>query len=128
MTRTAATHRKRRGHPAPRGCHTTGLTLAKTAITYGHETAEKLTVSVSHAGSVYATGKVEVKSGSTVVCTITLNKGTGSCTLTARRLTPPHLPPGRGLPRQRRLRRVHLGGQDPEGGGVGRHAESPMLR
>lgn len=125
MTRTAATHRKRRGHPAPRGCHTTGLTLAKTAITYGHETAEKLTVSVSHAGSVYATGKVEVKSGSTVVCTITLNNGTGSCTLTARRLSP--APTTRSRPtRQRRLRPAHLGGQDPEGGGVGRHAERAL--
>jgi hypothetical protein len=67
---------------------TTGLALAKTAITYGHETVEKLTASVSHAGSVYPSGTVEVKSGASIVCTITLANGAGSCTLTANRLIP----------------------------------------
>ena len=52
---------------------------------------EKLTASVSHVGSGYATGKVEVKSGASIVCTISLSKGVGSCTLTAKRLIPlPH--------------------------------------
>ncbi len=62
---------------------TTGLTLSKATVTYGHENAEKFTVSVSHAGSVYATGRVAVRIGGT---TISLNKGTGSCTLGATRL------------------------------------------
>jgi hypothetical protein len=64
----------------------TGLTLAKPTITYGHENMEKLTVSVSHVGSAYATGKVAVKIGFTTICTISLSKGTGSCTLGATRL------------------------------------------
>ena len=59
----------------------TSLTLARSAVTYGHETAEKLTVSVSHVGDVYAGGKVTVKAGSTTVCLITLSSGHGSCTL-----------------------------------------------
>jgi Big-like domain-containing protein len=67
---------------------TTGLTLAKTGITYGHETVEKLTASVSRVGSVYATGTVQVKSGTSVVCSFTLANGAGSCTLTAKRLVP----------------------------------------
>lgn len=66
----------------------TALTLAKTAITYGQETTEKLTASVSHTGSAAVTGTVQVKSGSSVVCAITLNHGVGSCTLTAKRLIP----------------------------------------
>jgi hypothetical protein len=66
----------------------TRLTLAKTTITYGHENAEKLTVSVSHVGSVYATGKVTIKAGRVTICTITLSRGGGSCTLSAKRLNP----------------------------------------
>jgi hypothetical protein len=65
---------------------TTTLTLSKTTVTYGHESAEKLTVAVSHVGSVYPTGKVAVRIGGTTICTITLNKGTGSCTLGNTRL------------------------------------------
>jgi hypothetical protein len=33
---------------------------------------EKLTASVSRAGSVYPAGKMEVKSSASIVCTITL--------------------------------------------------------
>jgi hypothetical protein len=70
---------------AKRGTTTT-LTLAKTSVTYGHESAEKFTASVSHAGSVYPTGKVAVRIGGTTICTITLSRGTGSCTLANTRL------------------------------------------
>lgn len=65
---------------------TTTLALAKTSVTYGHESAEKFTVSVSHVGSVYSTGKLAVRIGGTTICTITLSKGTGSCTLANTRL------------------------------------------
>jgi hypothetical protein len=70
---------------AKRGTTTT-LALAKTSVTYGHESAEKFTVSVSRAGSVYPTGKVAVRIGGTTICTITLSKSTGSCTLANTRL------------------------------------------
>jgi Big-like domain-containing protein len=70
---------------ASRGTTTT-LALAKTSVTYGHESAEKLTVSVSHVGSVYPTSKVAVRIGSTTICTITLSRGTGSCALANTRL------------------------------------------
>jgi hypothetical protein len=65
---------------------TTGLVLSNTSVTYGHENLEKLTVSVSHVGSVYPTGGVAVRIGATTICTISLSKGTGSCTLGATRL------------------------------------------
>ncbi len=65
---------------------TTTLSLSKSPVTYGHENQERLTVSVSHAGSVYPTGRVTVKAGSTTLCTISLSKGTGSCTLSASKL------------------------------------------
>jgi hypothetical protein len=72
--------------PVSRAKTSTTLTLAKPEIRYGHEGSEKLTVSVSHVGSVYATGKVAVKAGSKTICTITLSKGTGSCTLSTKAL------------------------------------------
>lgn len=65
---------------------TTTLSLSKSPVTYGHENQERLTVSVSHAGSVYPTGRVTVKAGSATLCTISLSKGTGSCTLSASKL------------------------------------------
>jgi hypothetical protein len=65
---------------------TTTLTLAKTTVTYGHENAEKLAVSVSHVGGVFAAGKVTVRIGGTVLCTISLRQGSGSCTLASKRL------------------------------------------
>jgi hypothetical protein len=65
---------------------TPALSLSRSLVTYGSENAEKFTVSVSHAGSVYPTGRVQVRIGGTTLCTVTLSKGTGSCTLTARQL------------------------------------------
>ncbi len=66
----------------------TRLVLARTVISYGHENSERLTISVSHAGSVYATGKVAIKAGRTVLCTIILSRGGGNCTLTTTKLRP----------------------------------------
>jgi hypothetical protein len=64
----------------------TTLTLAKASAQYGYETAERLSVVVipQYAGTPY--GSVEIKAGKTVVCTIALKAGKGSCTLTARQL------------------------------------------
>jgi hypothetical protein len=70
---------------AKRGTTTT-LALAETRVTYGHESAEKFTVSVSHAGGVYPAGKVAVRTGGTTICAITLSKGTGLCALANTRL------------------------------------------
>lgn len=70
----------------------TSLALSKATITYGHETAEKLTVTISSPVPSSATGKVTVKAARTTVCVITLkqgsNKSTGSCTLKATQLKP----------------------------------------
>jgi hypothetical protein len=65
---------------------TPALSLSRSTLTYGHENAEKLTVVVTHVGSVYPTGKAQVRIGSTTVCTVTLSKGAGSCTLTVKQL------------------------------------------
>jgi hypothetical protein len=65
---------------------TTSLSLSKATITYGHENAEKLTVSVSHLSGSYSTGKVTIKAGSTVLCIISLSKSTGSCILSTKKL------------------------------------------
>jgi hypothetical protein len=64
----------------------TGLTLSKATITYGHENAERLTVSASHLSGSYSTGKVTIKAGTTVLCTISLSKSGGSCVLSTTRL------------------------------------------
>jgi hypothetical protein len=64
----------------------TALTLSATRVTYGKEHAEHLTVTVSPQYSGTPGGKVTVKSGTTVVCTITLVSGKGNCTLSARKL------------------------------------------
>lgn len=62
------------------------LSLSRSSVMYGSENAEKFTVSVSHVGSVYPTGKAQVRIGGTTLCTVTLSKGAGSCTLIARQL------------------------------------------
>ncbi len=65
---------------------TTTLVPSRTSVTDGHESAERFTVSVSRAGTVYPTGKVAVRIGGTTICTITLSKGAGSCALASTRL------------------------------------------
>jgi Bacterial Ig-like domain (group 3) len=65
---------------------TTAFTLSRTRVAYGQENLEKLSVKVSSALGGTPTGTVTIKAGSTVLCTIALNKGTGSCTLSAKRL------------------------------------------
>ena len=55
-------------------------------MTFGHEQAERLSVTVAPQYSGTPGGKVTVKTGRTTVCTITLASGKGHCTLTARQL------------------------------------------
>lgn len=64
----------------------TSLALGKATITYGQETTEHLTVTVTPQFSGTPTGEVTIKAGTTI-CTLTLSTaGKGTCTLTARQL------------------------------------------
>jgi len=65
----------------------TALNLSATELIYGDEQAEHLTVTVSSKYSgLKPTGTVTVSESSMALCTITLSAGSGSCTLSARRL------------------------------------------
>jgi len=57
----------------------TTIGLSSSSVIYGHEQAETVTVAVS-AGSGTPTGTVTLRSGTSLVCTITLASGQGSCT------------------------------------------------
>jgi hypothetical protein len=64
----------------------TGLTLSPPRVTYGHEQAERLSVTVSaHPGST-PTGTVTVGAPRTTLCTIKISAGKGACSLTAAKL------------------------------------------
>jgi hypothetical protein len=71
-----------------RAASVTGLTLSKSSVAYGHENGEKLTVKVTSPLGGTPAGTVTIKVKSTVLCTIHLAKGTGSCTLAAKLLKP----------------------------------------
>lgn len=62
------------------------LTLSAAKVVFGHEQGERLTVKVSPQRGGTPTGTVTVRSGSTVICTVSLGGGKGSCTLAAKRL------------------------------------------
>ena len=64
----------------------TTLSLSATKVTYGHEQAEHLTVTVTPRYSGIPAGKVTIKTGTTTACTVTLASGKGSCTLGASKL------------------------------------------
>jgi hypothetical protein len=66
----------------------TSLTLARASVRYGHEGAERLSVTVSPQYAGVPAGHVTIKAGQTVLCTITLSSGKGSCALTASKLKP----------------------------------------
>ena len=53
-------------------------------MTYGHEHAERITVTVTTEHRGIPAGKVTIKNRKSTVCTITLARGKGSCKLTAR--------------------------------------------
>lgn len=66
----------------------TTLTLSTAKVKVGKEQAEHLTVTVKPRTSGTPAGKVTISAGATPLCTITLAKGTGSCTLGASKLSP----------------------------------------
>ena len=64
----------------------TTLSLSSAKVTYGKEQAERLKVTVAPRYGGTPTGRVTIKSGATTICAITLARGQGGCTLTARQL------------------------------------------
>lgn len=64
----------------------TGLTLSSPGATVGHEQSERLSVKVTPRTGGTPGGKVVIKSSSVTVCTITLAKAKGACTLKPRQL------------------------------------------
>jgi len=73
---------------AARAASVASLTLSQSSVAYGHENGEKLTVKVTSPLGGTLTGTVTIKVKSTVLCTIRLAKDAGSCSLSAKRLTP----------------------------------------
>jgi hypothetical protein len=73
---------------AARAATAVSLTLSKSSVAFGHENGEKLTVKVTSPLGGTPGGIVTIKVKSTVLCTIRLAKGAGSCTLTAKSLKP----------------------------------------
>jgi hypothetical protein len=68
---------------------TARLTLTKTEIVYGHENAERISVTVtSPAGTPPGTVRVTANSNEITICAITLRSGKGSCTLGRKQLKP----------------------------------------
>ncbi|HEX9030399.1 MAG TPA: Ig-like domain-containing protein [Streptosporangiaceae bacterium] len=65
-----------------------GFSLSEATATYGHETSERLSVTVSAQYVGLPSGKVTIKAGKVVICTMTLAAGKASCSLTARQLKP----------------------------------------
>jgi hypothetical protein len=64
----------------------TALALSAGTVTFGHEQAEKLTVTVNPRYAGPAAGAVVVKAGGITICTITLSRGKGTFTFTAKKL------------------------------------------
>lgn len=65
---------------------TTVLTLSRVTVTYGHENLALLSVTTKTQGIGSPTGTAMITEGSTVICTITLSHGTGSCGLATEEL------------------------------------------
>ncbi len=65
----------------------TDLKLSVAKVPYGHEQAERLSVTVTpqFAGPT-PTGRVNIRTGGTVLCTASLSSGTGTCRLSPREL------------------------------------------
>ena len=64
----------------------TALRLSASVVKFGHESAERLTVTVTPGFARPAPGRVILRAGKQTVCVITLRDGTGSCRLGARQL------------------------------------------
>jgi hypothetical protein len=66
----------------------TGLTLSTATVKFGHEQAERVSVRVGPRTGGIPGGKVAVKSGTAMLCVMTLSGGRGSCGLAAKGLKP----------------------------------------
>jgi hypothetical protein len=64
----------------------TALRTSALTVTFGHESAERMTVVMTPDFVRPVTDRVTVTAGTRVVCVISLRAGTGSCTLGARQL------------------------------------------
>jgi hypothetical protein len=62
---------------------TTTMALAAASVVYGHEQAERVSVTVDDVFGSVPTGTVTVKAGNTVACVITLKARKGSCAVPA---------------------------------------------
>jgi hypothetical protein len=68
----------------------TVLSLSTATVAYGNEQVEKFTVKVSAGapGTGVPTGSVVVESGTKILCSIHLHRGTGSCSSAPKALAP----------------------------------------
>jgi len=66
----------------------TALALSASAITFGQEQSERLSVAVAPQFGGIPAGTVTIKAGSRTLCAVTLKSGKGSCTLTPKELKP----------------------------------------
>ena len=66
----------------------TDLALSAATVTFGQEQAGQISVTVTAPADGTPGGKVTITADKTAVCVITLHSGTGSCTLTAKKLRP----------------------------------------
>jgi hypothetical protein len=66
----------------------TTMALSATSVAYGHEQAERVSVSVDDVLGTAPTGTVTIKAGNTVACTAPLKSGKGSCTVPAAKFGP----------------------------------------
>ncbi len=71
-----------------RAATSTSLSLSAATASYGHEQTEHLTVKVVADNAGPPAGSVTITAGRTTVCVIDLKAGQGSCSLTAKQLSP----------------------------------------
>jgi hypothetical protein len=75
-----------KGFTVTRASSKTALALSAGKTTYGHEQSLRFSVSVAPQFAGTPSGQVTVKTGATVLCTIRLAAGKGTCTLSPKRL------------------------------------------
>lgn len=65
---------------------TTTLAMSQASVRYGHENAERFSVTVASPSAGPVPGKVIIKASATTLCQIMLKSGKGSCVPTAKKL------------------------------------------
>jgi hypothetical protein len=66
----------------------TGLALSATRVPFGHEQAERLTVTVTGPVGDTPTGQVTITAGAAIIAVVTLAGGSGTVMLSAGQLSP----------------------------------------